>query len=99
MVTDDHDVEPVGGVEVVGLARIGRVGDVLLGELLDCPEDGVGTVGAECGMERKVILQVGGHVFHARPPTEIDAQQRADDFAVLIAISLASQSKYSVDYG
>ena len=96
---DEQGVESVGGVEVVGLARIRRVGNALLGEFLDRPEDGVGTAGAECGMERKVLHQVGGHVFHARTPAEVDAHQRADDFAVPIAICLASQSKYGVDYG
>ena len=83
---DQQPVEPFGGVERIALPRLGRVADVLLRQLHDSPEDGVGAAGAKRGVEREVRHEVARDVLDAGAAAEVDAHQRADDLAVTVAV-------------
>ena len=85
-------------VEVVGLASVGCVGNVILGQFLYGSENRVGTACAKCRMKREVIHQMSGDILYAWAATEINAHKRTDDFAVLITIQPASHTEGWVDY-
>ena len=85
-------------VEVVGLASVGWVGNVILGQFLYGSENRVGTACAKCRMKREVIHQMSGDILYAWAATEINAHKRTDDFAVLITIQPASHTEGWVDY-
>ena len=52
-------------VEVVGLASVGCVGNVILGQFLYGSENRVGTACAKCRMMREVIHQMSGDILYA----------------------------------
>ena len=52
-------------VEVVGLASVGCVGNVILGQFSYGSENRVGTACAKCRMKREVIHQMSGDILYA----------------------------------
>ena len=52
-------------VEVVGLASVGCVGNVILGQLLHGSENRVGTACAKCRMKREVVHQMSDDILYA----------------------------------
>ena len=96
--TYQQGVERVCRVEVVGLARWGRIGDVLNGKLPDSPEDGIRATGPECRMQGKMTHEMCGYILYTRPSAKVDAHERTDDFTILISKGAASYAKRRVDY-
>ena len=65
-------VDLVCCIEIVGLALIRSIGDVILCQFLDGSEDGVRTACAKSGMKREMGHQVARYVLHAVVSAEID---------------------------
>ena len=62
---EEQCIQHVCRVEVVGLARVGCVGNVILGQFLYGSENRVGTACAKCRMMREVIHQMSGDILYA----------------------------------
>ena len=83
-------VEFVRCVEIIGLALVGSIGDVILCQLPDGSEDGIRTACAQGWMIREMAHQMRCHILHARAATEVHAHQRTDNLAELITDDAAS---------
>ena len=57
--------EPSLWYKVVGLASVGCVGNVILGQFLYGSENRVGTACAKCRMKREVVHQMSGDILYA----------------------------------
>ena len=56
-------------------------------------ENRIGTTCAKCRVKREVWHQMSGDILYARAAAGVNAHERADDFAVLVTIQLASRTK------
>ena len=62
---EEQCIQLVCRVEVVGLASVGCVENVILGQFLYGSENRVGTACAKCRMKREVVHQMRGDILYA----------------------------------
>ena len=62
---EEQCVQLVCRVEVVGLASVGCVGNVILAQFLYGSENRVGTTCAKCRVKREMVHQMRGDILYA----------------------------------
>ena len=60
----EQRIQVVCRVEVVGLASVGCVGNVILSQFLYGSENRVGTTGAKCRVKREMAHQMSSYILN-----------------------------------